>query len=161
VEWFLLPQHHQARITEVYHHAGFFTFFFFWRYWGLNSGPLHLPGRCSTLQPWSHTFSCFSFSYFSDSVWSFVQASLGPRAFYLCLLHRWDDRHAPPHPVYFAKREGLTNFCPGWPPTLILSLSTFQVAGTKLQSLTSFDFVSYSTGFEFRALCLSDKHSTT
>jgi hypothetical protein len=51
----------------------------------------------------------------------------GPLSSYLYFLPSRDDRHEPPYPAFYWLILGLEN-CQGWPETMILPISTSQIA---------------------------------
>jgi hypothetical protein len=82
--------------------------FFFWHYWGLNSGLWACWVGTAPLEPHLLTL-CFS--CFSNRVLCFCPGWPGPQS-YLCLLGSWNDRYVLPWTTYWL-RCGLSNFLPG------------------------------------------------
>jgi hypothetical protein len=73
-------------------------------------------------------FVCFCFHYFWDKVSFYAMTDLDLDAPICSSLHSWDGRHVSPHPVFIGWDRVLQTFCPDWPQTAILLISTSPVA---------------------------------
>jgi hypothetical protein len=100
-------------------------YLFCFQFWDLNSGfMLARQLHYSTPIP-------FCSGYFGDRVSVFDQVGLNPDSLILCFPYWLDDRHVPPHPVFFLLRWGpIKSFFLSWtwdgwnhdPPDLSLSI---------------------------------------
>jgi hypothetical protein len=109
-------QENKARISPTQESSCMTDFFGFWQYWGLNWGPC-IPRQ--TLCTWATLQPFTTFNYLLGLDLTFVPSQPGPS--YLCFLHSWDERCAPPCPATSWDRVSLT-FCWVWPRSTILQI---------------------------------------